>query len=286
MKFLIVDDDILSLEALDFLIKDYFNAIEKDVVIDKATDGKEALQKAKNENYTCIFMDVLMPQMDGFEATRKIRLLDIKQPLIIMITALDDQESIKKGFLNGANWYFTKPYNPDILAVLLNDIITQKLYLSFQKESIVKKKLSAKEFMQNFIMEFSAHKLEILLEDMLELVNEFAKDYNVEILKNLAVKFYEFAEYIKHSGEFDKIAYAMFEISDILKKHIYEFDEEFFIDFIYSVLEDMNKWVDNIFISQSAIDIHYLDDSLLSSISQLKSIFEKEEIEMDVMFFD
>jgi CheY-like chemotaxis protein len=290
MKILIVDDDSTNSELIKEMVKYYLEDIE---LLDKSTiditnDGTEAVKSFRQNEQDVIFMDVMMPQMDGFEATRQIRLLDtLKQPVIIMVTALDDIESVRKGFLNGASWYITKPYDMEVLEVLLNDIVAGKLYLQIEKESIVEKKISAKEFMSDFILEFTIDKLETLNDDMLKALNNFMTTDDKSYLLELSNGFLRYSEYIKETKEFDKIAFGLLEISEILKEIKDDFDREFFIDFMFGVLSDLKSWSENIFINQISIDIHYLDDSLISSIMQLRSLLKTDEelIEEEIDFF-
>ena len=289
MKILVVDDDEINCEIISEMLKHYLNDIEmlEDSVLDVAHNGKEAIEKFNANEYDVIFMDVVMPEIDGFEATRQIRLLDKKQPSIIMVTALNDIEQIRNGFLNGANWYITKPYDIEVLEILINDIIANKTYLQDNKKSIVDKKTDAKTFMSNFMFEFSEYKLEKLNEELLKNINNFMVTKDRWFLQKLSQEFLEYSKYIKETKEFDKIAFALLEISEILKTVNDEFDIDFFIDFMFSVLSDLRNWSENIFINQIAIDIHYLDESLITSIMQLRSLLKQDEEleEEEIEFF-
>jgi len=85
---------------------------------DLASNGKEALEMVSEKNYDVILMDVLMPEMDGFEATKMIRLcLDI-QPIIIALTASAMAGDKEKCMQAGMNDYLCKPININELADL------------------------------------------------------------------------------------------------------------------------------------------------------------------------
>lgn len=106
-KILLVEDNpINQIVALEKL-KTYGE-------IDIANDGLEALEKAKDEKYDLIFMDLHMPNMDGFEASRKIRELNIQTPIVALSAAVmqKDKELTCEA---GMNTHISKPINNEEL---------------------------------------------------------------------------------------------------------------------------------------------------------------------------
>jgi len=285
-KILIADDEVIIQEILKELIKNYFDAVEEEVEIFVANDGVEAVNCFLKEEVDVVFMDINMPKKDGFEAIRDIRLSNKKQPVILIITFFDDNASKEKGFVSGANWYITKPIETQMLELLLNDIIAKKPFLQNSKKSIVPKKISAKEFMEKNIFEFNLEKLEIINEKIEENLANFIQVKDFNFIKKIADLFEEYSKILSYTKEFSKIALGLFDLSEILRS-IEKIKDEFFIDFLYNLLDDLKKWEREIFIEKSAIDIHYLDDSLNASIFQLKTILKSDEniIEEDVEFF-
>ena len=77
--------------------------------IEVACNGLEALEAVKSRPFDLVLMDVRMPEMDGIEATRRIRALDIKQPLITAMTADVIQETVDLCFEAGMDEFLTKP---------------------------------------------------------------------------------------------------------------------------------------------------------------------------------
>ncbi len=86
---------------------------------DVASNGKEAVEAFINMKYDLILMDVQMPEMDGLEATRKIRTLSEKQPLIIAMTANAMQGDREMCLKAGMDDYISKPVNLDELVRIL-----------------------------------------------------------------------------------------------------------------------------------------------------------------------
>jgi signal transduction histidine kinase/DNA-binding response OmpR family regulator len=114
-KVLIVDDDLRNIFAISTALENY------KMVVSYAEGGREALDKLQQEDgYSAILMDVMMPEMDGYETTRRIRAMPAyaKMP-IIMVTAKAMRGDREKCLQAGASDYITKPVDMDQLRSLL-----------------------------------------------------------------------------------------------------------------------------------------------------------------------
>lgn len=109
-RILIVDDDTEIRELLDFDIS------SSGYYTDTASDGMEGLNKALNNKYDLILLDVMMPKMNGFEVCKNIRQAKINVP-ILMLTAKGTIGDKTSGFNSGADDYLVKPF--DVQEVLL-----------------------------------------------------------------------------------------------------------------------------------------------------------------------
>jgi CheY-like chemotaxis protein len=86
---------------------------------DVASNGLEAVDSVKRQLYDVILMDVQMPEMDGLDATRNIRKLDIRQPYIVAMTANAMQGDREMCLAAGMEFYITKPIRvPELVAAL------------------------------------------------------------------------------------------------------------------------------------------------------------------------
>jgi len=105
MNLLAVDDIPKNLKLLKAILKDV------DVNIVTAESGNDALSKVNDHDFALILMDVVMPEMDGFETTKRIRLLENGKYIpIIFLTAVSTQrDNIYKGYESGAVDYIIKP---------------------------------------------------------------------------------------------------------------------------------------------------------------------------------
>ncbi len=110
IRILLVDDEPDILEIVGY------NLAQEGYQIITATNGREAVAKAKKELPQLIIMDVMMPEMDGMEATEAIRKIPELQNIIItFLTARNEDYSQVAGFEAGADDYISKPIKPKLL---------------------------------------------------------------------------------------------------------------------------------------------------------------------------
>jgi two-component system, cell cycle sensor histidine kinase and response regulator CckA len=110
-KILIVDDKPENLLAL----ADTLEELGADVL--KAASGNDAIKATLNHDFALMILDVLMPEMDGYELAKILRAREeTKRIPIIFLTAIySDKEHVFKGYQSGAVDYLVKPYDPQIL---------------------------------------------------------------------------------------------------------------------------------------------------------------------------
>ncbi len=128
-KILIVDDQLFHLLLLEELCKD----LGHDTV--KARNGREAVELARTEHPDCILIDVIMPEMDGLEATAQLKNdKNTAHIPIIMITALDSRKDRLAGIAVGADDFLTKPIDKEELALRLRNNLRNKEFHDFLEE--------------------------------------------------------------------------------------------------------------------------------------------------------
>jgi CheY-like chemotaxis protein len=108
MRILVVDDNKMNLMIASKFLKKW------QAEPDEALSGQAAIEMMAKTNYDLIIMDLQMPGMDGFEATRIIRLTNTHIP-IIALTADAMPETHSKAFAAGMCDYLTKPFVPQVL---------------------------------------------------------------------------------------------------------------------------------------------------------------------------
>ena len=103
-KILIVEDE----EAIADLERDYLEL--SGFTVEVANDGDTGLQKALNEDYDLLILDLMLPGTDGFDICRQVR--DVKNTPIVMVSAKKDDIDKIRGLGLGADDYMTKPFSP------------------------------------------------------------------------------------------------------------------------------------------------------------------------------
>ncbi|HDH97248.1 MAG TPA: response regulator [Proteobacteria bacterium] len=117
-RVLVVDDDELVLTAIAELLG------TRGFIVEGCTSAKEALEKVEKQDFDLMILDIIMPEMDGFELCKRLREIEqFCETPIIMLTAKTSEEDRKRGLEVGANLYVTKPISPQRLLELVEDIL-------------------------------------------------------------------------------------------------------------------------------------------------------------------
>lgn len=115
LEILVAEDNPVNQMVIIMILKKL--GYKADVVL----NGEQALEALRNKPYQLILMDVQMPEMDGLEATRRIRQLFDEQPIIVALTANAMQEDREECLRAGMNEYISKPIEIDKLTVVLKN---------------------------------------------------------------------------------------------------------------------------------------------------------------------
>src|SRR4026207_1105889 len=138
-RILVIEDEPANIETLSALLK------ERGHQINIATNGRQALQVLERIRPDLILLDIMMPEMDGFETCRRIKASTAWREIpIIFLTAKADTADIVRGFELGAVDYVAKPFNAHELLARVNTHLTldrlrrenERLLLSILPESV------------------------------------------------------------------------------------------------------------------------------------------------------
>ena len=120
-KILVVDDEIINQQVLNIQLS------EEGYSVSCSSDGLEALQAIKENQFDLVILDIMMPGKSGYEVCRLIReQYSLLQLPILMLTVRDSQEDILKAFEVGANDYLAKPFNKREMLARVRTLLTLK----------------------------------------------------------------------------------------------------------------------------------------------------------------
>ena len=125
---LVVDDEKLIVKGIKFSLE------QEGMQVDVAYDGEEALALIKEKDYDLVVLDVMLPDINGFEVCRKIREKS-KTVGIIMLSAKDMDEDVLSGFISGADDYVKKPVSTTILLAKV-EALYRRIERSFDSSQV------------------------------------------------------------------------------------------------------------------------------------------------------
>lgn len=120
-KLLIVDDEAHIRMLMEQTLEDLE---DEGVDLLTAENGAEALLLIQNEKPNLVFLDVMMPKMNGMEVCRNVKQeLNLNEVYIILLTAKGQEVDRQKGLDMGADRYMTKPFDPDEMLEIAKEIL-------------------------------------------------------------------------------------------------------------------------------------------------------------------
>lgn len=118
VDILIADDEPFMQRSLSFVLK------KEGFEVEVASNGEEAIQKARKLRPKIIFLDVMMPKMNGFEVCKTIKSdKELCSSYVIILTCKGQEADKEKGLSQGANDFITKPYSPKEIVTKVRSIL-------------------------------------------------------------------------------------------------------------------------------------------------------------------
>ena len=128
-KVLVVDDEKLIVKGIRF------NLEQDGMEVDCAYDGEEAVEKAKENHYDIILLDLMLPKMDGLEVCQQIR--EFSNVPIVMLTAKGEDMDKILGLEYGADDYITKPFSMPILIRKIAAVLRRSTMIPDQEHQTI-----------------------------------------------------------------------------------------------------------------------------------------------------
>jgi two-component system cell cycle response regulator CtrA len=116
MRVLLVEDDTASAKSIEMMLK------TEGYVCDSTDLGEDGLEIGKLYDYDLIILDLMLPDMDGYEVLRRLRTANVQTPIMIL-SGLSEPEDKIKGLDIGADDYLTKPFDKNELVARIQSVV-------------------------------------------------------------------------------------------------------------------------------------------------------------------
>lgn len=273
-KILVVDDDELMRMAMTKIISSV-DGFQVDYI---AKNGKEAVDICKDNQVDIIFMDIMMPIMNGIDATKEILSINPKAKIYI-VSSYHNFEMAKSAINSKIKQYFVKPVDPKVIKDVLNNHKDDKDDKENKLAKIIFDTINERDFMKVYEM----------IDDLTDEIYDISRDSDLRtVLKEISDKIFVS---IFHEREYDfeeiknkfSISDKMIDDKRVLSIWIFKIMDYIFAEISsskYAILKNVFKYID----SKIEEDISLKDIVRDCNISQgyLSRIFKKE-LNMTIM---
>jgi two-component system alkaline phosphatase synthesis response regulator PhoP len=122
-RILVVDDERRTLLLMERTLRDLQDEYE-DIEILTASNGEEALEIIMADRPALVYLDLMMPHVDGLDVCRIIKgKQDMRDTYIVMLTAMGQEVDRQRAKEVGADRYLTKPFDPDVVLKIAKDVL-------------------------------------------------------------------------------------------------------------------------------------------------------------------
>lgn len=231
LNVLAVDDTPVNLQLLVHWLKPH------NIQLSLAHSGLEALELARQQVFDLVLMDIQMPQMDGMEATRKLReLTDYQDVPIIALTAHALEEEKRSILSSGMNAYLTKPVNEDVLLNTITEWCTKTQRISSLMEHEVRQAFDVDKALAMTSQNVSAAQeiFDMFMDTLTQDKRLLPHQYRQQELDKLIATVHRIHGASKYTGCVEVIKHANF-LETHLKELGFDEVEEVYQDFIEAI---------------------------------------------------
>ncbi len=141
MKSILLADDQLAIRILLSQTLEDFEDLGVEIIF--AGDGRAAFELIKKHRPNLVFLDIMMPFMNGYEVFEKMKielpeLFGENKTHVVMLTAKGQEADRKKGFESGVDMYVTKPFDPDLIVSIASKVLMIDLNNKNNRGNMVK----------------------------------------------------------------------------------------------------------------------------------------------------
>ncbi len=278
----------------------------------EVTSDEDALQTVIENKVDISFIDISSHKYDGIKLLKDIKALTTLQPKIIAVTTLSDREYRFKALRLGISKYIYKPYDNKEIESVLEDyldthyVIENKLdeetddfidfdddkFMDFDDDNEINhskelmnayndshKQLSAQEFLSEYKdIGYETEDLEDLEEELDGLVANILFDDNLEgELPDIIYMLQKYNRFLYTFTEFEELSKVLTTLTELLESIDFTILTKSIMvsKFIVAIIQDLVDWKEHVFVLEDAVDVYYINASILNSYIQLKDIVNK-----------
>lgn len=308
IKILFFDRSLLNSKVIEQDCIAFFNRKNIEYSFFEADTCEEALAIVNKDTPQIAFIDISSKEFNALELIKNINALNIKDLKIVGVTTLYDKQFRYEALRHKVYDFIYKPFDYIEIQRILEKYIDIKEakkqtqietdmedeefdeFMDFDEDAIdhdknmmddfnkSHKKVSAEEFLSLYEEEeFNMENLQDLEEDLDKLFSMllFENDikYNIDAIVDILEQYRSFLFGFSEFEELNNVLYALIGIlenidfSTLDKPHIIS-------KFIVAIISDLVEWKDHVFIEKDAVDVYYINASILSSYMQLKDLLE------------
>lgn len=292
INILIADDNDSNIYVLEMLIEEWFDENNiQNYNIDSVLNGAETIQKMEEKNYDILFLDIMMPIMDGFEALKHIRAKNLspETKIIVASAVIDDDENKNKARTLKANAFIVKPLSYDTINIMMTRYLQDKdiseneetknstKYIYFdhgeKKEvTVLNSATFLNEYPENIIDEED-------IEELQHFILTFI--HNANSLTELEEQIYEFKQIIEKTrlmilsfSEFQNLNITLNEIHSFAEElnNINISNEDSISKLLLQITEHISNWIEDVFIDKTSENVLSINSTILQDFLILKEI--------------
>lgn len=299
VNILLVDDMDGNLTILQYIIEEYMSKKGiKTYSIDAHTDPKKAVQVAQNKQIDIIFLDIMMPFINGFEFLDIVRNDTIsKQAIIVMVTALQGKKSKEKNQQYGANAYIIKPIKSNIIEMMLDRYLEVLKQNSFtvhdtfefpEQEEEVEKESNDELEGKDFYTKYQFDDIEEPLEDINRLIfrifdcaDESIKQLPMDLekeIENITLVLKAFQSLFANYDELEELRFILGNLNLLFETYNIEcIDEQTKLEIseiLKNMIYDLMVYKDKVFLENSIENILYIKSNLLVGTTKIDQLLK------------
>lgn len=314
LNILLFDSSFFNNQVLRQDTKTYFEQNNLEYNYFEATSLAQAIDILQSNSIDIMYIDISSKKFDGIEVLKEIKELDIFQPKIIAVTVLFDKKYRFEALKLKVYRYIYKPYDHKEIAISLDKFFQDNISLLKKKEIVEDdfqeeigfdefddfdsfddeeidhdkelmdiynqshKKVSADEFLSLYDESvYSGEDLEDLEDELDRLVanllfNDAIDEEKVEIV-NIFRKYSTFLVPFSEFEELSNVLQSLYQLVDNTDFSKIE-RKQMASKFIVAILQDLVEWKEHLFILKDAVDVYYINASILNSYIQLKDLLK------------